>query len=464
MIGRFWSVSSGARRLVLASLVMVSTVRCGAQLEGKAKGVSVLIKQAWKNGAYKCAPRELTLAEANLRFARDHISQGNYHNAQAHLVRSERYAREAIRKSPPERCAAPKVVEAPPPRRPVKVVVKVVDTDKDGIPDVKDKCPTDPEDKDGFEDADGCPDPDNDGDTICDDNPNVQGRLAHFAAKCHGRDQCSGTEADKANGFAKTQEDMDGFQDADGCPDPDNDGDKICDGNAAIQQHLTLWQSTCKGSDQCAGKDADKTNGFAKTKEDMDGFQDTDGCPDPDNDGDKICDGNADVQSHVALWQSVCKGKDQCPGVDADKTNNFVKTREIFNHYQDTDGCPDKLQLVVVTAKRIEIKQKIYFDFNKARIKPVSFEVLNQVAQVLVDHSTMRVRIEGHTDSRGSSRYNRRLSRRRARSVRRYLIGKGVDPGRLTAVGYGEDRPIDTNRTAAGRERNRRVEFHITHH
>jgi len=399
---RFWSTGTVVRHLVLASLVVFSTVRCGAQLNGKAKGVSVLIKQAWKNGAYKCAPRELTLAEANLRFARDHISQGNYYNAVDHMNLAEKYAKEAIRKSPPERCAAPKVVEAPPPR-PVKVTVKEIDTDKDGIPDIRDKCPTDPEDKDGFADADGCPEPDNDGDGICDDNPNVQGRLAHFAAKCHGRDQCTGTEADKANGFAKT-------------------------------------------------------------KEDMDGFQDTDGCPDPDNDGDKICDGNADIQPHLALWKSVCKGKDQCPGTDADQATNFVKTREIFNNYQDTDGCPDKLQLVVVTAKRIEIKQKIYFDFNKARIKPVSYEVLNQVAQVLLDHSTMAVRIEGHTDSRGSSHYNRRLSRRRAKSVRRYLIGKGVDPGRLSAVGYGEDRPIDTNRTAAGRERNRRVEFHITHH
>ncbi len=391
------------RKLVrgLTLLTLGLLVGCGASLRGKADGVAKLVKLAWENGAYKCAPRELTLAEANLRFARDHLRLGNYHNASEHMALAERFAREAIRKSPKDKCAPPKVVEAPPPRpRPVKVVVKVTDRDKDGIPDTKDACPDDPEDKDGFADADGCPEPDNDGDGICDDHPDVQGRLRHFAGKCEGRDKCTGTEADKANGFAKTKEDKDGFEDGDGCPDPDNDGDKICDGNP-------------------------------------------------------------DIQGHLAEWAGTCQGKDQCSGADADKANNFANTKETYNNYQDTDGCPDKLRLVVVTAKRIEIKQKIYFDFNKARIKPVSYPVLDEVAKVLLDHPSMRVEIQGHTDSRGSRRYNKRLSQRRAEAVRRYLIRKGVDPGRLIARGYGEDRPIATNRTAAGREKNRRVEFHI---
>jgi outer membrane protein OmpA-like peptidoglycan-associated protein len=286
--------------------------------------------------------------------------------------------------------------------------------------------------------------------------------LADFTAQCKGRDKCSGTVADKADNFAKTKEDKDGFEDGDGCPDPDNDSDKICDDNSTIQNNLSLWKSVCTGSDSCAGEDADKKNQFVKTKEDSDGYKDGDGCPDPDNDSDRICDKNAQIQAGLAVWKATCKGKDQCPGKDADAATNFKNTKEVYNQFKDTDGCPDKKQLVVVTKKRIKLNQKIFFDFNKARIKRVSYPLLNAVYKVLADRPTMEVRIEGHTDSRGSRRYNRRLSRRRARSVRRYLKRKGIDGDRMRAVGYGESKPIAPNRTAEGREKNRRVEFHIT--
>jgi hypothetical protein len=113
-------------------------------------------------------------------------------------------------------------------------VVPDGDADGDGIPDRLDKCPNEPEDKDGFQDADGCPDPDNDHDGIPD-----------------AKDKCP-----------LDPEDKDGFQDADGCPDPDNDGDGIPD---AI--------------DKCPNEPEDK-----------DGFEDADGCPDPDNDHDGIPD------------------------------------------------------------------------------------------------------------------------------------------------------------------------------
>jgi outer membrane protein OmpA-like peptidoglycan-associated protein len=108
------------------------------------------------------------------------------------------------------------------------------DRDADGIPDSVDACPDQPEDMDGFQDKDGCPDPDNDGDGIAD-----------------ATDHCP-----------NDAEDMDGFQDKDGCPDPDNDRDGIPD-----------------AADRCATE-----------PEDMDGFQDKDGCPDPDNDQDGIPD------------------------------------------------------------------------------------------------------------------------------------------------------------------------------
>jgi hypothetical protein len=120
------------------------------------------------------------------------------------------------------------------PLAPIHPVVPDGDADGDGIPDSVDKCPNEPEDKDGFQDADGCPDPDNDGDGI----PDAQ-------------DKCPNEPEDK-----------DGFQDADGCPDPDNDGDGIPD-----------------KFDKCPNEPEDK-----------DGFEDLDGCPDPDNDHDGIPD------------------------------------------------------------------------------------------------------------------------------------------------------------------------------
>ena len=98
----------------------------------------------------------------------------------------------------------------------------------------------------------------------------------------------------------------------------------------------------------------------------------------------------------------------------------------------------------------------------KDEIKPVSFPVLDEVAAVLIGTPTiLRVRVEGHTDSRGRDRYNLDLSKRRAHSVRRYLMSKGVEPRRLVAEGYGETVPIATNDTSDGRAENRRVEFVI---
>ena len=93
---------------------------------------------------------------------------------------------------------------------------------------------------------------------------------------------------------------------------------------------------------------------------------------------------------------------------------------------------------------------------------PTNFGLLDEVAAVLNARTSMQVRIEGHTDSRGGHAYNVRLSQARADSVKAYLVGKGIGSDRMEAKGYGPDQPIDNNKTAAGRERNRRVEFMIT--
>lgn len=286
------------------------------------------------------------------------------------------------------------------------------DTDGDGITDDIDKCPTQPEDFDGDADDDGCPDFDRDSDGIADDV-----------------DKCPDTPEDK-----------DGFQDVDGCPDVDNDGDGLID-----------------AMDKCPNE-----------PEDVDNWMDADGCPDPDNDGDGFLDG-ADKCPNEPEDRNGIEDDDGCPEADRDH-DGFKDTvdkcpdePETKNDYLDDDGCPDtKPQNVKITKEKIEISQTIYFEVNKAIIKPVSYGILNEVAQVLKDYPNFTIRVEGHTDSDGADDYNMALSQSRAESVRAYLISQGIDGKRLTSEGYGETRPIDTNRTAAGKAKNRRVEFVIT--
>lgn len=127
-------------------------------------------------------------------------------------------------------------------------------------------------------------------------------------------------------------------------------------------------------------------------------------------------------------------------------------------------ACVEKTELVQVDeeTKRIEILDIVHFDTASARIQERSYELLNQVAQVLENNPHLTsIRVEGHTDSQGSHRFNIQLSQDRAESVRNYLIERGIAPERLTTAGYGPDRPVADNTTAAGRAENRRVEFHI---
>ena len=95
-------------------------------------------------------------------------------------------------------------------------------------------------------------------------------------------------------------------------------------------------------------------------------------------------------------------------------------------------------------------------------IKPRSYQLLDEIGNVLKSRSIMTVRIEGYIDSRGSWKHNMKLSAARAESVRQHLVGLGIESARMDAKGYGPDQPIETNKTDAGREKNRRVEFFIT--
>ena len=293
------------------------------------------------------------------------------------------------------------------------VVERAKDTDGDGIFDDKDKCPNEKEDMDGFEDEDGCPDPDNDADGIldatdkCPMKPEDKNGFEDEDGCPDGDNDKDGDGiADNVDKCPEKPEDKDGFQDEDGCPDLDNDGDGIPD-----------------GSDKCKDK-----------PEDIDKFQDEDGCPDPDNDGDGFPD-----------------TKDKCP----DKA-------EIFNGVDDDDGCPDQGNTIAtVTATNIQILQKVFFRFNSAKIRRRSHKILDVVAAVMKAHAALNIRVEGHTDDVGGEAFNLSLSQRRADSVKAYLVKKGIDAARLTPQGFGETKPLVEGRGRRARAKNRRVEFVI---
>ncbi len=123
---------------------------------------------------------------------------------------------------------------------------------------------------------------------------------------------------------------------------------------------------------------------------------------------------------------------------------------------------PEPEGKAVLRGNKIEILEKVQFATGSAEILDESFELLDDVAAILEDNQQVtKLRVEGHTDSRGGKRFNRRLSKKRAAAVRRYLIDKGIDEDRLSSKGYGSSKPIANNNTEEGRSENRRVEFNI---
>jgi len=121
----------------------------------------------------------------------------------------------------------------------------------------------------------------------------------------------------------------------------------------------------------------------------------------------------------------------------------------------------EPFEKIRVTKEKIEIKEQIFFQTGKAVILQKSFPLLDEIANVLKQNPQMKIVIEGHTDNVGNPRSNKILSQKRAEAVRQYLISRGISGDRLTAIGYGSERPIAPNTTEEGRAKNRRVEFKI---
>lgn len=104
----------------------------------------------------------------------------------------------------------------------------------------------------------------------------------------------------------------------------------------------------------------------------------------------------------------------------------------------------------------------VYFDTDKATIKPESYKQLNELADLLKEKKSMEIEIAGHTDNVGNEKYNQDLSKRRAESIKSYLVKKGANAQHIRAAGYGDQQPIASNATADGRAKNRRIEVRIT--
>jgi outer membrane protein OmpA-like peptidoglycan-associated protein len=248
-------------------------------------------------------------------------------------------------------------------------------------------------------------------------------------------------------------------------PPPDRDGDGVVDAQDACPFVAGAASSDPHRNGCPPDRDGDGVVDAEDACPDVPGARSDDagknGCP-PDRDGDGVID-----------------AEDACPGVpgvrsdDASK-NGCPSDRDGDGILDADDACPDAAgprsndphkngcPAARIEENQIKILERVEFKTGSAQLLPESAPILEAVRAVLEEHTEIaEVSIEGHTDNVGKPASNQALSERRAASVRAWLAAHGVDRKRLSAAGFGATRPIDTNDTDAGREHNRRVEFHI---
>jgi len=240
---------------------------------------------------------------------------------------------------------------------------------------------------------------------------------------------CPDTDGDGVQDSADSCPEVFGLATLNGCPDKDGDG--IADVNDECPN--LKGSKALKG---CPDFDGDGINDRDDNCPKVVGPASNKGCPWPDTDGDGILDKD-----------------DNCPKVQGIVANN---------------GCPEVIvveEVVAVSQQSInELKQlarTIYFNTGKSSFKAETYGRLDAIADIISNYPNAKFEIQGHTDSVGSASLNQRLSQKRADAVRSYLVSKGVSSSNLSSYGYGEDQPVMTNKTKAGRAQNRRVEIRL---
>jgi len=333
------------------------------------------------------------------------------------------------------------------------------DSDEDGVPDALDRCPQQP----GPPEQEGCPDSDGDGVVdAADACPQTAGSAA--TAGCpdadgdgvrDAEDECpevSGT----LNGCPDT--DQDGIRDSeDECPDaagleslagcPDQDDDGLPDGEDDCPEDFGP-----EDNNGCPVEDSDQDgipDDEDRCPEDP-GSQSADGCPDRDGDG-------------VADATDACPDRagqlDGCPDTDGDGVSDAEDVCPEEAGPANNKGCPE-LEEEVREVLDIAMRA-VQFETGSATLKRESYDILDQIVEILERYPGYNLRMTGYTDSVGDETTNQILSEQRAKSCNQYLISKGISPDRLSYEGRGEANPIADNDTSGGRRLNRRVEFEL---
>ncbi|MFC2681263.1 MAG: OmpA family protein [Capnocytophaga leadbetteri] len=260
--------------------------------------------------------------------------------------------------------------------------------------------------------------------------------------------------------FGKQDRDNDGVADKDDkCPDvagkpelngcPDADGDGITDAEDSCPDVFGL-----KEFNGCPDTDGDGIADKDDECPEVAGKPELKGCPDADNDG--IAD-----KDDKCPQQAGPKENNGCPWPDRDGDGVLDKDDECPEEAgpASNKGCPEVTQEVQTQLN--SFAKTILFDVGKSTIRPESATVLNNIVNVLNKYKNSKFSVEGYTDASGNKDKNQRLSEDRAYSVKAYLVDKGINPARLSAKGFGPEKPIASNKTKKGRELNRRVEINL---
>jgi len=287
------------------------------------------------------------------------------------------------------------------------------DTDGDGIIDKEDTCP----DKAGLAAFKGCPDSDSDGlEDSKDECPNQAGTLAF-----------------------------------NGCPDSDGDGIKDA-------EDVCPNEAGSKAMKGCPDKDGDGLSDKEDACPTVAGTMELKGCPDSDGDGIADKDDRCPMQRGAAEFKG-------CPDSDGDGIADLDDKCPTEKGVASRQGCPepkmDKEKEKEVE-KQLEMDAKmIQFETGSAIIKAESFDDLDKIATLMNEYPASKFTVEGHTDNVGDATSNKTLSQSRANAVKKYITDKGIENSRVSAIGYGQEKPSANNGTPAGRQQNRRVEIHI---